>query len=134
VADNVEIARRWLDGFNETGMPPLDLCDERIEVRNPDAFPVRGVYRGHEGVRQWRDDAFDVIDDVKIVAEDLIDVGDGETVVMILRLRGVGSHTRIPIDQPWAAVWKIRDGKLVAGQGYASRREALAAAGVRRRP
>lgn len=54
-----------------------------------------------------------------------------ETVVMLLRLRGVASHTRIPIDETWAAVWTIRNGKLLRAQGYISRREAMKAAGLR---
>ena len=129
--ENLEVVRRWWASFNEEGMPSLDLCDEQIEVRNPPAFPVRGSYYGHEGVRQWRADVFDVIDDVNVEAEKLFDAGDGETVVMFLRLRGVAIYTRIPIDETGAAVWTIRDGKLVHAQGYISRRKALEAAGLR---
>lgn len=129
--ENLEVVRRWWASFNEEGMPSLDLCDEQVEVRNPPDFPVRGSYYGHEGIRQWRADVFDVIDDVNVEAEKLFDVGDGETVVMFLRLRGVAIYTRIPIDETWAAVWTIRVGKVVHAQGYISRREALEAAGLR---
>jgi ketosteroid isomerase-like protein len=128
--ENVETARRWLEGFNKTGMPPLDLCHEQIEIANPPEFPVRGVYRGHEGVREWRDQAFEVVDDVQIEPEKLIDVGDHQTVVMFLRLKGRASYSQIEIDEPWAAVWTIRDGKLYRGQGYVSRHKALEAAGL----
>jgi ketosteroid isomerase-like protein len=127
----LDVVRRWWAGFNEDGAPSLDLCHEQVEISNPPEFPVRGTYRGHDGVRQWRTDAFDVIDELKVETEKLIDVGDGETVVMLLRLRGVASHTRIPIDQPWAAVWTIRDGQLLTAQGYVSRRAAMKAAGLR---
>lgn len=130
--ENLEVVRRWWKGFHEDGMPPLDLCDAQVEISNPPEFPVRGTYRGHEGVRQWRTDAFDVIDELEVETEKLIDVGDGETVVMLLRLRGVASHTRIPIDETWAAVWTIRNGKLLHAQGYISRRDAMRAAGLRR--
>jgi ketosteroid isomerase-like protein len=130
-ADNLEIVRRWWEGFHEDGMPPVELCHPEIEISNPPEFPVRGTYRGREGVERWRTDAFDVIDDLRVETEKLIDVGDGETVVMLLRLRGVGAHTRIPIDETWAAVWTIRDGMLLRAQGYVSRREAMRAAGLR---
>jgi uncharacterized protein len=129
---NLEVVRRWWKGFHEDGMPPLDLCDAQVEISNPPEFPVRGTYRGHEGVRQWRTDAFDVIDELEVETEKLIDVGDGETVVMLLRLRGLASHTRIPIDETWAAVWTIRNGKLLRAQGYISRRAAMRAAGLRK--
>lgn len=128
---NLEVVRRWFEGLNNAGMPPLELCHPQVEIVNPPEFPVRGTYRGHDGVRQWKTDAFDVIDELEVETEKLIDVGDGETVVMLLRLRGLASHTRIPIDEPWAAVWTIRDGKLLRAQGYVSRREAMRAAGFR---
>jgi hypothetical protein len=51
--EHVEVVRRWWDGFNDDGMPPLSLCDEQIEIRNPPDFPVRGLFQGHEGVRCW---------------------------------------------------------------------------------
>ena len=129
--ENVEVVRRWWDGFNNTGMPPLSLCDERIEIRNPHDFPVRGPFHGHQGVRDWRDQVFEIFDDVAIEAEEIIDVtDDGETVVMLLRARGTAHQSGIDIDFPWAAVWTIRDGKLLLAQGYLTRAEALEAAGL----
>ncbi len=129
--ENLDVVRRWWAGFNEGGMPSLDLCDEQIEISNPPEFPVRGSFYGHKGVRRWRDQAFDIFDDLNVETEKLIDAGDGETVVMFLRLQGVASYTRIEVDEPWAAVWKIRNGKLLHAQGYFSRRKALEAAGLR---
>ena len=128
--ENVDVVRRWWAGFNEDGVPSLDLCDEQIEISNPPEFPVRGSFHGHEGVRRWRDQVFDILDDLNVEAEKLFDAGDGETVVMFLRLQGVASYTRIKVDEPWAAVWKIRNGKLLHAQGYVSRRKALEAAGL----
>ncbi len=128
--ENFEVVRRWWESFNEHGMPSLDLCDEQIEIANPPEFPVRGPFHGHEGVRQWRDEVFEIMDEFKVDTEKLIDAGDGQTVVMLLRMQGVASHTRIEFDVPWAAVWTIRDGKLLRAQGYVERREALDAAGL----
>jgi ketosteroid isomerase-like protein len=127
--ENLDVVRRWWASFNDEGMPSLDLCDEQIEVTNPPDFPVRGSYQGHEGVRQWRTDVFEIVDDARVEVEELFDAG-GETVVMFLRFQGTASHTRIKFDEPWAAVWKIRGGKVVHGQGYTNRRKALEAAGL----
>ena len=60
--ENVEIVRRWWEAFNDDGMPPLALCDEDVEIRNPPDFPVRGVFKGHDGVRLWRDEVFEIVD------------------------------------------------------------------------
>jgi ketosteroid isomerase-like protein len=125
------VVRRWWDGFNATGMPPLHLCDERIEIRNPPDFPVRGSFHGHQGVREWRDQVFEVLHGASVAVEKVVEVSDdGETVLMLLRARGVARHTRIEIDLPWAAIWTIRAGKLLLAQGYLSRHDALEAAGL----
>ena len=129
--ENVEVVRQWWDGFNATGMPPLALCDEQIEIRNPPDFPVRGSFHGHQGVREWRDQTFEVIDEAVVEAEEIIDVADdGQTVLMLLRSRGTAPHMGIEIDFPWAAIWTIREGKLLLAQGYLDRNEALEAAGL----
>jgi ketosteroid isomerase-like protein len=128
---NVEIVRRWWEGFNEDGMPPLALCDDEIEIGMPPDFPVRGVYKGHEGVRRWRDEVFDVVDSARVEPEDIVDVhGDGTIVLMLLRATGVARHTEIKVDFEWGAVWTIQDGKLLHAQGYLNRAEALKAAGL----
>ena len=126
----MEIARRWWARFNETGEPALDLCDEEVEMWNPDRFLVRGPYFGHEGIRKWREDVFDVFDEPRVEPEEILDAGDGETVVMLLRLQGTARHTRIEVDEPWAAVCRLRNGKLLHARGYVSRKQALEAAGL----
>jgi ketosteroid isomerase-like protein len=127
---NVETARLWWARFNETGEPPLELCHDDVEMRNPDGFLVRGPYHGHDGIRRWRQDVFDVFDDPHVEVEEVVPADDGETVVMVLRLQGTARHTGIEVDEPWAAVCRIRDGKFVYGHGYAGRGAALEAAGL----
>jgi ketosteroid isomerase-like protein len=128
--ENEQLVRRWWEAFNQTGMPSLELCDEEIEINNPPDFLVSGVYKGHEGVRRWRNEVFEVVDEARIGIDRLFDAGDGETVVMFLRFQGTARHTRIEFDEPWAGIWRIRDGKLLWAQGYTSRRKALEAAGL----
>ena len=129
--ENVEVVRRWWRGFNEDGMPPLALCDSEIEIHNPPDFPIRGVFRGHEGVHRWRDEVFDIFDDARVEPDDVVDVhGDGRIVLMLLRALGTARHSGIEIEYEWAAVWTIRDGKVVRCQGYLSRADALEAAGL----
>jgi ketosteroid isomerase-like protein len=129
--ENVEVVWRWWEGFNVDGMPPLALCDDEIQIRNPPDFPVRGLFQGHDGVRSWRDQVFDIFDNPRVEPEDIVDVhGDGSTVLMLLRATGTASYTGIKVDYEWAAIWTIRDGKLLRAQGYLNRAEALEAAGL----
>ena len=87
--ENVEVVRRWWGGFNDDGMPPLSLCDEQIEIRMPPDFPVRGLFQGHEGVRRWREQVFEVAENARVEPEEIVDVhDDGETVLMLLRATG----------------------------------------------
>ena len=128
--ENVEIMRRWWRGFNEDGMPPLALCDEAIEIRNPPDFPVPGPFLGHDGVRLWRDQVFDIFDDALMEVEKLVDAGDGETVLMLLRAKGTARHSGIEVAFEWGSIVTIRDGKLLHAQGYLTWDEALEAAGL----
>jgi ketosteroid isomerase-like protein len=127
--ENVEIVRRWWEEFSDDGMPPLSLCDEQIEIHMPPEFPVRGFFQGHDGVRRWRDQVFEIVDEARVVPEKIVDVhGDGEIVVMLLRAIGSARYSRLEMDFEWAAIWTIRNGKLLRAQGYMSRADALKAA------
>ena len=137
--ENVEIVRRWWAALNKDGTPPLELCDERIEISNPASFPNRGPYRGHNGVHEWMVDTWEVIDEPHHEVEEVIDVGDGETVVSVQRTTGRMSHSQLNVDlqseegrqgAQWAAVWTISGGRALSAQGYMTRAEALEAAGL----
>jgi ketosteroid isomerase-like protein len=62
--------------------------------------------------------------------QEIIEADDGETVVSVQRTQGLMRHTQLPMDLLWAAVWTVRDGKAVRGQGYMTKAEALEAVGV----
>jgi ketosteroid isomerase-like protein len=128
--ENGEFVRRWWTGFNEVGLPPLALCDAQVEIRIPDEFPFTGIYRGHEGVRHWVAEVFDVIEDHQVAIEGVFQAPDPEAVVMALRSTGRSKEMQIEMDVPWAALWVIRDGKLVYAHGYLTTSEAREAAGL----
>ena len=128
--ENVELVHRWWGAFNETGTAPLDLCDEQIEMRNPSRWPVQGPFIGHDGIRQWESDVWEVFSDVRLDVDEVIDVGDGQTVVSVQTVRGHMRHSGLASNVRWAAVWKIRAGKAIRAYGYLSKAEALEAVGL----
>jgi ketosteroid isomerase-like protein len=143
--ENVEIVRAlWatLDRDAENPWPTgrgneldrrlrLDLTDENMEIRNLPEFPVGREYHGHEGVRQWAIEIWEVFTELRHQLLELIEGEDGETVVSVQRTQGRMRHTRLDVDLPWAVVWTIRNGKAVRAHAYMSKGEALEAAGLR---
>ena len=125
--------RRWWAALNED--PPrlvLEVLDEEVEIRNPPEFPLQGPFRGHEGARLWAREAWEVFTGLHHELEEVIDAGDGETVVSVQRVQGRTRHMQMDTDLRWAAVWTFRGGKVLRAQGYMHRREALEATGLSR--
>ena len=141
---NIEIVRlMWAGLERDAGMPwppaepreldrrlRLDLCDERIEIRNPPEFPVGTVFHGHDGVRQWGVEIWEVFDGLHNELVELIEAGDGETVISVQHTQARMRYTGLEVDLPWAAVWTIQDGRVMRAVGYMSRTQALEAAGL----
>jgi ketosteroid isomerase-like protein len=129
--ENVEIVRRCWAGLEENPPNvPLRFFDDEVELINPPEFPLRGPFHGHDGVRQWATEIWEVITDLHHEIEEVIEAPDGETVVSVQRTQGSMRHTGLPSNVLWAAVWTFREGKVVRGQGYMRRDEALEAAGL----
>jgi ketosteroid isomerase-like protein len=128
--ENVEIVRRYCELLNETGEPPLDLVDHDVEMHMFEGSPIRGPYRGHQGLQQWREDTFDVIEDWRVELDDVVTGDDPNLVVAFQRFVGRARHTDLEVDFPLAVVVRFRAGLISGFEGYRKRREALEAAGL----
>jgi ketosteroid isomerase-like protein len=130
-AENVELVRRWFDGFAAGELSP-ELCDPEIEIRNWAESPAPGPYRGHEGLQRWWNDIHDrdaAADLSWFQVEEIIDV-DHERVMVVQRATGHGRYTGLELDHLWAAVITIRGGKIAAAVGHSNPDEAKRAAGL----
>jgi ketosteroid isomerase-like protein len=107
-----------------------DLLDEQIEIRTVPEFPVGGEYHGHEGMRQWATEIWEVFSEFHNKLEELIEVGDGDTIVSVQKTHGRMRHTGLETRFRWAVVWTLKDGKAAAAHGYATKAQALEAAGL----
>ena len=122
--------------FDAVGRRDLDrvlaLYDPEVEwdvSRHPGAgLTGEDVYRGHEGLRslfRTRNEAWETIEDD---CEELI--GAGNHVISVGTTRGRGRASGIQVERTHYEVWTIRESKVVRVVSFASRQEALEAAGL----
>ena len=130
--ENVEIVRRVLDGFSRLDTASVEpLLHPDVEWRTV-LGPLLGVasVSGRDAMLRF---AFEEIPDVpenpRVEVEELRDLGDGR-VLVIARYLGRGKRSGIELDQRISSVHRLRDGMIVSVRDYASREEALDAAGL----
>jgi len=87
------------------------------------------VYQGPEGYKQFVAWLRDEFEDAGLDVNDVI--GAGDRVLASLTLRGRGRQSGAATSWDLWQVWTIRDGKVVRGQAFTSKTEALEAAGLR---
>jgi ketosteroid isomerase-like protein len=123
---NVEIVQRSVDQFNETGEPLWREIDPDVEwVIEPGAF-LAGTYRGHDGFRTSLRLMAEVFDQVRAEVDELVDAGDSIVVLGGFRVRGPLSGATGG-QRGGAAVFTLRDGRIVAYRAYLRREDALEA-------
>jgi uncharacterized protein len=128
--ENVEAFRRGTDAL-ESGRVDAALLEELIDpdvVFEPLRAPVSGVYRGHEGIRQFIADTAESFDVFRFDRSDIRDLGDRVLAIGTLHLRA--RQGGIETDVPTAGIATYRNGRLIRWQDFGDRRKALEAAGL----
>ena len=111
---------RFLDHWTD------DLDHRSIEGAPDDGGPIHG----RDAMRAYVQDWIDTFDEFRIEPVALIDAGRG-VVVAVLRYGGRAKLSGIETDETFGVVFTIRDGKIARGREYATRDQALEAAGLR---
>ena len=86
------------------------------------------VYRGQNAVRRFFREWYEAWENMRNEPEELIDAGDSVVVVVTDRARGRASGAEVA--RTHAAVWTVRDGKVVRVAWFPTRDAALEAARV----
>lgn len=128
---NVETLQRYYELLNDTGETPVELFHPDVEIHMFEGSPIAGPYRGHDGLRRWRQDTFDVIKDWRLELDEVITGEDPDVMVAIERFVGRMEHTDLVANFPLAVVVRFRDRLIVRFEGFRGRREALETAGLR---
>jgi uncharacterized protein len=106
-----------------------------LEITDPDvewhSFLAQlgegGVYRGHDGMRQYASDLRETWDVFQATVEDSFVVGD--VVLLLTRLRYRGKGSGVDASSPAGHVVQFREGKVVYMRSFRDPEKAVAAVG-----
>jgi ketosteroid isomerase-like protein len=127
---NVELVRIGIEAANREDVDTL------IAAAHPDIEFVALVAdvegradHGYDGIRQYFVDMHDAWAESDYEVEDLIDAG-GDHVVALVRWRAAGRASGIQVDEPTAAVYSFREGRVYRMVVFQSRADALKSVGL----
>jgi ketosteroid isomerase-like protein len=128
--DTLALADQVLEALGKRDLATLiDSADPEVEWHSFFAqLGEGGVYRGHDGTRQYVRDLDDAWEIVRADTDDAIAVGEVAVFVGRIHYRGKGSG----IETDTAAGWmlKFRAGKLIRFRAFQNPEEALARMGL----
>jgi ketosteroid isomerase-like protein len=127
--ENTELALRYTAAINAREVPD-DLLAPDFRIETVDTAVTHGTYHGADGLRRWISDFFDVLgDDGRYLARPIAS-GD-DYVVGEIEIVGSGAVSGAPLNLRHYGVMRVRDGKITRAIGYATRKEAFEAVGLR---
>jgi ketosteroid isomerase-like protein len=122
--ETLAIIRRAYDGFRTMDYTAiLDALDPEVEWDANEALLHRGVYHGHDGVREYLARLDEAWGDFHIDAQDFNDSVAGYAMVSG-RLRGVERSSGDRVEAPFTHVLRVRRGKVVRLQIFVDRAKA----------
>ena len=127
--ENLELAHAAVDAVAQMDPARLvEITDPHVEWHSFLAqIGEGGVYRGHDGMRQYATDLREAWDTFQATVVDSLAVGDVVLLVSQLRYRGRGSG--VDAESPAGHMIKIRNGKIVLMRSFRDPEKALEAVG-----
>jgi ketosteroid isomerase-like protein len=128
--ENVELHRRASVAYNAHDVDAfIAYFDPSIEFHSSFGPLGGGVYRGHDGVREYFRDLEDAWgDEIRGEVEAFFDLGEDTLAFYVLYGRGTESGAEVAM--PLAQVVRWRDGLVVYFKVYAHRGDALRELGI----
>jgi ketosteroid isomerase-like protein len=128
--ENVELARQVMDMLARRDLSRLiALTDPEVEWHSFFAeLGDGGVYRGHDGTRQYMRDLDDAWEIVRADVDDTLGVGDVAVLIGRMHYRGLSSG--IETETPAGWMLKFRHGRVVCFRAFREPEQALEAVGL----
>jgi ketosteroid isomerase-like protein len=122
---NVDALKRSYESLNRGDIAAaLDVLDPDAEWHESSALPDTGSFRGRQEIEAFLVEYLESWDEFQQEMEELVAAGDKVAVFLHLTARGRASG--VAVDQRYAHVWTMRDGKGVCVDAYYDRDQALA--------
>ena len=132
-SQNVEAIRRLyaatgppegIAAVRDGSLPIDDFYTPDVLLENFENAPIGGPYHGHEGIRQWARDSFDVVEDGRLDLDDVIEVDD-EHLVVVNTYRGRSVVMGMEVELRFSAVMRMQEGRVRHLRGFLDHDEAL---------
>jgi ketosteroid isomerase-like protein len=127
---SVELAGQVMDALGRRDLSRvIALADPEVEWHSFFAeLGDGGVYRGHDGTRQYLSDLDDAWEIVRADVDDRLGVGD--IAVLIGRIHYRGRSSGIETETPAGWMLKFRDGRVSCFRAFREPEQALEAVGL----
>jgi ketosteroid isomerase-like protein len=126
MSENLAVARRWVELYNERGDVTefLSLLDPEVELQTPGGPRLRG----HDQAREWFEKDFETVRP-RIIPDRFVEEGDVVAGLGRTEVRWIESR-EIAHEFESAGVFWFRDGKIVRWRPFETHEAALKAAGL----
>lgn len=129
---NVEIVRRLDEAWSRRDVDAaLELVHEDIEWHPAlTAGGLEGtVFHGPAGIRTYFRQLDEVWAELSHEVDEIRDLGEGR-VLVLARFHAIGRQSGATVDQPTGLLFTVEGEKVVLGHAFATREQALRAAGL----
>lgn len=128
--ENLEAVRavyeRWSEGDFRAS---VDLFDPQVVLVLGQEFPDAGTRLGIEAIASYTRGLLEPWTQFTIEAEEIIPAGD--SVLVAVRQRGVGSASGVSTELQYFMLWSFRGSSVIRLESLRERAQALEAAGLR---
>ena len=130
--ENVEVVRRAYERWNQGDFgwteTEISLFAPGFEYVPAPLVGLTETIQGLEGFMRFLEQFWEDFDEAHAEPQELIESGD--SVLAVITFSGQGRQSGVEVNMEVFQLWTFRDGKVVRGQGFFEREEALEAVGL----
>ncbi len=119
VRHNVDVVQRTYEAVGRGDVPAvLDLLTDDVEwtLQGPSVIPFARTRHGHTAVSEFFSQVGETLEFQQFEPREF--VAQGDTVVVLGYERSLNKHTGRTLEQEWAHVYTLRDGKIARGRFF----------------